>query len=221
MLGRTLILCGGPLDRDFAKRYVKRQHFDSVICADSGLDATRDMGIAADFLIGDFDSVSKASLREYMDSRREGAEYIRYPSQKDYTDAHLAMEWALERSPTEIALLGAAGGRLDHFLANLNILALPLKKGIFAYIADEKNKIYMIREGFTMRKDMLWGKYISLIPFTQKVENVVLKGFKYPLSGETLYAGESRGISNEPAAGCEELEISFDGGILIVVEARD
>ncbi len=46
-----------------------------------------------------------------------------------------------------------------------------------------------------------------------------MTGFKYPLEQYTMTSDNSLGISNEIAA--EEAEISFQKGILIMVEAHD
>ena len=45
MLGRTLIISGGVLDVGFAKEYLKGQKFDTVVCADSGLDSAYGLGL--------------------------------------------------------------------------------------------------------------------------------------------------------------------------------
>ena len=58
-----------------------------------------------------------------------------------------------------------------------------------------------------------------MIPFTEKIENLTLKGFKYPLENRTMVFGESLGISNEIVE--ETAEITFDRGILLVIEASD
>jgi thiamine pyrophosphokinase len=62
-------------------------------------------------------------------------------------------------------------------------------------------------------------EYISLIPYTEKVTGITLKGFKYPLEKETLRIGISRGISNELEE--EEGLISIEEGILIVCISKD
>ena len=62
-------------------------------------------------------------------------------------------------------------------------------------------------------------KYISLIPLTTVVENVTLKGLKYPLENRTLYIGDSLGISNEQLQ--EQAEIQLGKGILILIKSKD
>ena len=67
MIGRTLILGGGETDYSFAETYLEGQKFDSVVCADSGLAAAKKLGLDVSFFMGDFDSVDKEVLAEYME----------------------------------------------------------------------------------------------------------------------------------------------------------
>jgi len=226
MAERILIIGGGKINYSFAGRYLSENKFDTVTCADAGLDAAEKLGISTNFLIGDFDSIKKETLSEFMEKdslRQDGKRYIQLPKEKDYTDMHLVLEWAVAKKPSEIIILGATGGRLDHFIANLNILMLPLDNNIPAYIIDEYNKICLINNEYRINRQDLWGKYISIYPFTEKVTGVSLKGFKYPLNDRTIQTGTDGSLttSNEMAEDAEEAIISFGEGVLIVVQSRD
>ena len=73
----------------------------------------------------------------------------------------MVLEWILSEGASEITILGATGGRLDHFLSNLNILMKPLKQGIPAYIVDSHNRLYLIDGETTLHREQVFGKYIS------------------------------------------------------------
>ncbi len=88
---------------------------DFSIAADRGLEAFDAAGMEPDMLIGDMDSVSPQVLARY--ESRLSAD--RLNCIKDDTDGEYALNLALEKGATEITLLGALGGRLDHALANL------------------------------------------------------------------------------------------------------
>ncbi|MCI8751282.1 MAG: thiamine diphosphokinase [Lachnospiraceae bacterium] len=224
MIGRTLILGGGETDYSFAETYLEGQKFDSVVCADSGLAAAKKLGLDVSFFMGDFDSVDKEVLAEYMEMGQtceEGTKFIKYPEEKDYTDLHLVLEWVTGQQPSEIVILGATGGRLDHFIANVNILMLPMQNNIPAYIIDPYNKLCLINSMYRIKRSSLWGKYISLCPLTEKVTGVCLSGMKYPLTNAVLKIGESIAVSNEMAKDAEEAVISLDKGILVVIESKD
>lgn len=224
MYSRVLIFSGGCLDTEFAKDYLANEKFDLVICADSGLDAAYRLGVKVDYIVGDFDSLSENAIERYRnDDIRKSKEVkvIKFPPEKDSTDTDIALEYAMEQKPDEIVILGATGGRMDHFLANVNILMKPLKYGIPTYIVDKYNKIYLIDKDTVIKRKSLWGKYISFQPLTEIVKNVRLSGLKYILDGEDLTIGKSLTVSNEMADGTDEAMISFDTGVIIVIEARD
>lgn len=223
MIGRTLVVSGGVVDTGFAGEYLCRQKFDTVICADAGLDSAYRLGLPVHYAMGDFDSVSKEVLASYKTEEKQGVrtEFTPYPPEKDATDTHIVLDWVVKRQPEEIVILGATGRRLDHFLANVHILMQPLMQGIPTYIVDKYNKLYMIDHDYLLKREELFGKYVSLIPFTEQVTGVCLKGFRYGLENGTLTGGDSLGVSNELMEGRDSASISLQEGILIVVESRD
>ncbi|MBE5820755.1 MAG: thiamine diphosphokinase [Clostridiales bacterium] len=110
------------------------------------------------------------------------------------------------------------GTRIDHTLANINILMQPLKKNIECKIINENNEIQLIEKGIEIKKDDNY-KYVSLLPLTTTVEKVTLKGFKYSLDKADLKIGESIGVSNEQIE--EFATIDMEKGILILIRSKD
>lgn len=223
MFGRTLIISGGVVETDFAEEYLAGKTFDTVVCADSGLDSAYRLGLPVHYAMGDFDSVSDEVLASYQKEERQGVrtEFTPYPPEKDATDTHIVLDWVTKKHPEEIVILGATGKRLDHFLANVNILMQPLRQGIPTYLVDRHNRLYMIDHNHVLKRGELFGKYISLLPFTEKVTGVCLRGFKYGLENGTLTIGDSLGVSNELMEGEDHAVIEWKEGILVVVESRD
>ncbi|MFU0826654.1 MAG: thiamine diphosphokinase [Lachnoclostridium sp.] len=215
---RILILSGGAISQQFASEYLKQEKFQVIIAVDRGLVTAYKLGISVDYILGDFDSVPKDLLDEYR-MKYKSAVTKKYNPQKDATDTHIAINLCLELEADEIVILGATGTRIDHMLANINLLYLPLNKNIKASIVDEHNKIYMINKKTVLYKEKLHGPFISVQPFTEKVTGVTLKGFKYPLVNHTMYIGDSLGVSNELKE--EQAEIHLKEGILIIIEAKD
>lgn len=224
MIGKTLIIGGGEVNIEFAKIYLQGQDISTVVCADSGLDAAYKLGLAVDYAMGDFDSVSKEVLLKYKNQKTEhtnSTEFVQYPAQKDATDMHIVLDWVVDRLPSEITILGATGRRLDHFLANLNILMKPLSYGIPTYMVDEHNRLYLLDHSHIIRREDMFGKYISFIPLTEEVSAVYLRGFKYELDGQTLTLGDSIGVSNEIDENQEAALVEFGDGVLVAIESKD
>nr|WP_294488144.1 thiamine diphosphokinase [uncultured Anaerosporobacter sp.] len=218
----TIIITGGFVDATFAKSYLEAESFDMVIAADRGVETAKLLNIPIDYILGDFDSLEPSilvELKNQLANDDSGLILKEFPPEKDYTDTHLAIVTAIESGATKVSILGATGTRLDHVMANVNLLSICLNYGIEAKIVDAHNQIYVIDSDKHLKKDKIHGKYVSLIPYTDCVTGVTLIGFKYPLCDMTMTKGNSLGISNELLE--EEGVIKLDKGILIVIESRD
>lgn len=218
----TIIITGGFVDATFAKAYLEAESFDMVIAADRGVETAKLLNIPIDYILGDFDSLEPSilvELKNQLANDDSGLILKEFPPEKDYTDTHLAIVTAIESGATKVTILGATGTRLDHVMANVNLLSICLNYGIEAMIVDAHNQIYVIDSDKHLKKDKIHGKYVSLIPYTDCVTGVTLIGFKYPLCDMTMTKGNSLGISNELLE--EEGVIKLDKGILIVIESRD
>ena len=200
----------------FTHSYIKEHTFDKIIAADKGVQYAIQLGVKPDFILGDFDSLGE-KWKKKMEQWQ--VPILTFPPEKDYTDTHLAIEYAIEQGAEEITLLGATGTRLDHTWANIGLLQLAMKKGVHAHIVDKHNRITMICEKTVIKREDAFGDFISLIPYTEKVTGITLTGFYYPLEDAELTLGISLGISNELV---DEIGIIQIGrGNLLVIESRD
>jgi thiamine pyrophosphokinase len=163
----------------------------TVIAADGGVDRALELGLAIDLAVGDFDSVSSAGLAA---AAAGGARIERHPAVKDATDLELALDAAIELAPARIVVVGSSGGRLDHLLGSILLLALDnyAAAEIDAYLGSA---LVHVVHG-SRRLEGTPGELISLVPVRGDAEGVETSGLHYPLSCETLIAGSSRGISN-------------------------
>lgn len=212
---KILIVTGGSVCESILDKHIHSGEYQYVIGVDKGLEALRSLNISPNLAIGDFDSAD-ASIRAIYENNSNA---IILNPEKDYTDTHVAVEKALEKEPETIVLLGATGTRIDHVLGNLALLKLCLVKGVKLIIEDENNRIYMTDSKATVKKSEAYGKYVSLIPFSDKVTDINLKGFKYDLECATFVKEETLGVSNEIRE--EEGQISIGDGYLIILETKD
>ncbi len=182
--------------------------YDSVICADGGLLVAETLGIEPDLLIGDYDSMALP----------EGRDVIRLPAEKDVTDSEAAIDLAISRGSRDITLLGGLGGRLDHTLGNLGMLAKYCGKVKRLVISDSRNYVFMMIPGvITIPKNDY--KYLGIIAYGGPAENVTLSGVKYPLDHHLLTDHTTLGVSNEITA--SEACIEFTKGKLLVILSSD
>ena len=84
-----------------------------------------------------------------------------YKPEKDATDTRMGLELAMELGSDRIFLLGATGGRLDHYMGNLQSLIVPAKCHKEAWILDEQNAVTVLWDSRTIKKRCAFGKYIS------------------------------------------------------------
>ena len=108
MLGKVLLITGGEVDLEFVRKYIDSISYDTVICADSGLNTAYRLKLPVHYFMGDFDSVSQETLAEYR-SADKAAKFVQYPKAKDYTDTQMVLEWILSEGASEITILGATG----------------------------------------------------------------------------------------------------------------
>ncbi len=212
----VLIITGGRIDEPFLSELLCRECYETIIAADHGLLSVDKLGISPSYIVGDFDSVPEEILDKY---RKSTIPIETFPREKDKTDTQIAIELALHHHATGITIAGATGSRLDHMIANIHLLLLPLQQNIDACLIDGNNKVYLKRSSFQIDRLRQHGDFVSLLPFSEEVCGLTLIGFKYPLNSIILAAGSSLGISNEMI---EEVgKIEFSKGILLVIESKD
>ena len=194
---------------------------DLAIVADGGLRWAQKLGVQVDAVVGDMDSVDGAALAEV---EAGGAEIVRHDPDKDATDLELALRLACDRGASSITLIGGHGGRLDHFLGNITLLA-SLPKGVQAQALMGQTEIFVIRgygisgtgkQGEELELNGKPCQIVSLIPWGGDVAGIKTEGLRWPLASEILPLGTSRGISNEMTS--TQASVSLESGTLLVIK---
>ena len=177
-----------------------------VIAADAGYRACLDVGVTPSLLLGDFDSMEQPP--DFPNVRR-------VPVEKDDTDTMLAVKAGLEQGCTEFHLYGGTGGRrLDHTLANLQMLLWLRRRGARGWLYDDRFVYTAIEnESITVRKTVEWG-LLSVFCLGADARGVRERGVQYPLEGASLSAAFPLGVSNHILAA--EAEVSVSEGCLLV-----
>ncbi len=164
-----------------------------VIAADSGWDHAVALGLRVDLLVGDLDSISAAGLAAATDG---GVTVERHPTDKDATDTELAIGAAVARGATAITVIGGGGDRLDHLLGTLFALAAPelAPHRVVAWLG--RAQVVPVHAGRTARLDARRDETVTLLPVGGHAGGITTSGLAYPLRGEHLAVGTSRGVSN-------------------------
>lgn len=185
---------------------------DYVICTDGGYDIAMQQGISPDLLLGDFDSI-KSQIPENVEIKR-------FRPEKDYTDLDLAMKTAAESGFSKLEILGGVGGRLDHTVANIQLLSHYDDCFDSLVMLDGRNKCFIINSkkvsNFVIKKED--NSYFSLFSLSEKCTGISIKGAKYPLYDHTLTRTFPLGVSNEFIE--KNTVISIKDGTLLVVISK-
>ena len=220
----TVIVSGGNIQKDFALRFLEKEIEESgrdnltFIAADRGLEFFMETGMMPDVAIGDFDSLSSEG-KEYIKSHPR-LRVQRLKPEKDDSDTQSAMKLAIAGGASRILILGCFGTRLDHVMANIELMVLAEKAGIQLVLMDRHNYMTLASDGMILKRDSRFGRYVSFFPLGTEVTGLTLTGFKYPLEHYTLTAADcGLTVSNEILE--DTAEVHFDSGRLLMIMSED
>jgi thiamine pyrophosphokinase len=197
---------GGPPLRD-----VLLPRGAAVVAADGGLELALALGLRVDVAVGDFDSVSSEALAE---AETAGTRIERHPQAKDATDLELALQVAAALDPKRILVIGAEGGRLDHLIAGLLALGSERYAGFEVdAILGDTTTIHVVRGERRLAGEP--GGLLTLLAVNGPAVGVVTEGLVYPLRGETLEPGSTRGVSNVFSAA--DARVRLERGVLLAI----
>lgn len=188
---------------------------DVVICADTGYLLAKEQGIHPHIIIGDFDSAAGPEcLPPEKDPYLQDIPVLRMPREKDDTDTMLCVKHGLSLGIRSFLIVGGIGGRLDHTLANLQILSYLKNRGADGLLADPTTRITLADPG-TCVLDHSWGSRFSLLAVSGECRGITLAGAKYPLENAVLTDDFPLGISNEFLE--DQVMVSLEHGRLLIV----
>ena len=174
---------------------------DFVIAADKGYEALEAYGVPPDLVVGDFDSLGR---------RPSHPNVIQLPSAKDDTDMVYALREGLDRGFRRFVLLGGVGGRLEHTLANLQVLGFLRDRGAEGYLIGGGQVCAWLRDE-ALCFPAGYAGYFSIFAAGEAIASLTLRGLKYPLEGYRLTHTLPRGVSNEFLPGTPA-EVRVQGG---------
>jgi len=181
-----------------------------VVAADSGVEHALALGWRVDLVVGDLDSADPAAIEG---ATAGGAVVERHPTDKDATDLELALEAVRDRGCERVVVVGGHGGRLDHFLANALLLASPAFSSLRVEARVGYADAVVVRDHAVLHGRV--GDLCSLLALGGPALGVRTEGLRFPLCGDDLLPGSTRGVSNEllePVA-----SVSLGDGVLLAV----
>lgn len=188
----------------FEARY-QSGSFDAVIAVDGGFASLETIEVVPDLALGDFDSLG------FVPSE---VEVQAFPPEKDASDMELALEESVRRGASTVAVYGALGRRLDHTLANLQLLASFAERGLaVSAVGEEACVVFLVGPG-DLSLDGAAGGIVSVFSLTDESRGVTEEGLKWELDAVTMTSRTSWGLSNELTG--RPARIAVESGTLAV-----
>ena len=117
-------------------------------------------------------------------------------------------------------MLGAGGGRLDHLMGNLLLLASPAYAPCRIRARAGAGRAQVVRGGEpSTTLDAQVGELVTLLAVGGTASGITTRGLLYALNGESLAPGTSRGVSNVVKSTPATVELE-DGTLLAVFPGR-
>lgn len=187
------------------------------IGADRGAWRLYERGLPMMMAVGDFDSLTDTELAT-LQAHLQANEIMHVQAEKDETDTELALLYAQRQQPDQIKVFGATGGRVDHLLSNLWLMANPVFDAIVekTQFIDRLNVVSYVQPGEKEVYQIPGTKYLGFMPLND-VKDFQIIDAKYPLSLTDNVA--KMWSSNEFKA--DIVHISFKTGIVMVTQSKD
>jgi thiamine pyrophosphokinase len=205
----TIVLAGGdaltlPLSRPLPVA-------ERVIAADGGIAHAETLGLEVDVLVGDLDSVAPDALAA---ARARGVRVDEHPRDKDATDLALALDLALDAAAERVLVIGGHGGRLDHLLGNVALLAADRYRSVSMSALLDRAIVTVVRGERTIGGQV--GETVTLLATHGPASGVTTTGLDFPLTDDLLPAGSPLGLSNRFARPTATVRVA--AGVLVVVQ---
>lgn len=183
---------------------------DLLIAVDGGAKHVRALGLTADLLIGDLDSIL---ADDFASMQSANVETLAFPSDKNQSDLELALLAAKKSGADKIFVLAGLGRRWDHSFVNVLIPAQEAFLGFSVEFLDGLQRLFIIHDA--IRLNEITGSRLSLIPIGGDAQGVKTEGLQYTLDHEELRMGSSRGLSNIFSR--NKVNISLEKGMLLCI----
>lgn len=203
-IGRALLVANAPL-RWHPRLASMAVSARPLLAADGGANHLARLGLRPAAVIGDLDSVSPEN-RAWL-----GEDCMVDRPDQNRTDLDKALDYAFdELGIKNLTVLAALGGRTDHELGNLGLLArLAMGERLLLETADQR----VLAVAGETSLPSIPGETWSFWTFDPAVR-VTVEGVRWPVEGAALDVLSGPSLSNEATA--DEIRVRPTGGAVVV-----
>jgi thiamine pyrophosphokinase len=178
---------------------------EPLFAADGGANHLARLGLRPRAVVGDLDSI-RSEIRAWL-----GEQCMVHRPDQDRSDLDKALEYAFDEVGIErLTVLAALGGRTDHDLGNLGLLA-RLAMGERLVFEDTDRRILAVAGEAEL--PALPGEIWSFWTFDPAVR-VTIDGLRWPIENAALDAGNRPSISNQTIS--DGLNVRASGGAVVI-----
>lgn len=201
MFLKTVILANGSFpEHETALGYLRNA--GHIICCDGGAENLLKNGFTPEVIVGDLDSLKKDISDRFSDR-------LYHDSDQETNDLTKAVNWCRQKGYDDIVILGAAGRREDHTIANISLLTEYAKYVTVIMVTDTGILSPHLE---SCRILSFQGQQISVFSIDPETP-ITSSGLKFPLNRLKL---RNWWMATLNEATGDSFELSFKGGPLIV-----
>lgn len=194
---------------DFNQEHFKRRTgegaYAAVIAVDGGYRSVVEAGCVPSLAIGDFDSLGYVP---------DDVPVQRFSPCKAESDMELGLRHAREQGAGSVEVYGALGGRLDHTVANLQLLAKYSELGMQVSAIDSEQRVAFVTGPATYDLPLLDQGTVSVFSLCDQVDGLLEEGMLYSFDDPWLTNRSTRGLSNELVG--KPARVSVGEGTIVV-----
>jgi thiamine pyrophosphokinase len=216
MDGTAFVFLNGlyPKGNDlYVKRLLRKSRPKPLIIAvDGGIAFMQKLGVKPDCWISDLDS-APTMKKGYL----KGIEVFLFSSDKEKTDAELAIDLCVQKGIAEVSVFGweAREGEIDHTLGSLFLhrnLTGKKRELSISFLSNRQEVRMLTDDTMTIVKGK--GRRLSVIPISGRIK-LTTRGTKYPARDLVVRAGQTVAMRNEISA--QRAKIDVTGTALVML----
>jgi thiamine pyrophosphokinase len=176
---------------------------EKIVCCDGAISFLENENITPHIIVGDCDSISSGQKEKFNP-------IIQSDNSVEYNDLQKAIRYCIDKGWKKATILGAAGWRDDHFLANIGILMHYANRITLTMVSNYGIFTPINR---TTTFESYPQQQISIFSFSPEAE-ITFHGLKYPVNNQQ-FKELWEGSLNEAVANQFTIELSKNAAVLI------
>ena len=184
---------------------------DYLIACDGGYNHCKELKIKPNLIVGDLDSIKEVPT---------DIEIVHYPTVKDDTDMTLAIKEGIKRGYRDFVIYGAMGGRIEHELANIQLMVKYNKAGYNVEMLDQDIYMKILKRHDEVGINAFFKGYVSVFSYT-KHARITINNMAYNVKYKRINNHNPIGIDNEATDTDGMIRVHSGLVLLIITKTKE